>query len=237
MSTVVPRPHAQIRMGVHVDRQWVWLAGGLVIAFLTPFVFADLVDLPRDAYYGVYAAVVLGFVTAWAWTSHLAVAPVALRNWRWAVGLGLIAAAVLAVMVLRTEDATVRPDGWTLIGAVAWRGVVYGAIDGLLLSVFPILAVFTAFEGHPARGRRLGVIAVGALALLASLAMTATYHLGYSDFRSEKLRKPLIGDVVWSTPTLLTLSPLGAPIAHIGLHTAAVLHSYETDVFLPPHTP
>jgi hypothetical protein len=62
------------------------------------------------------------------------------------------------------------------------------------------------------------------------------YHLGYSDFRSEKLRKPIVGDVVWSTPTLVTLSPLGAPIAHIGLHTSAVVHSSETDTFLPPHT-
>jgi hypothetical protein len=27
----------------------------------------------------------------------------------------------------------------------------------------------------------------------------------------------------------------GAPIAHAGLHTTAVLHSYETETFLPPH--
>jgi hypothetical protein len=46
---------------------------------------------------------------------------------------------------------------------------------------------------------------------------------------------PLSGDLVWSAPTLLTLNPLGAPIAHVGLHTAAVVHSYDTDLFLPPH--
>jgi hypothetical protein len=28
---------------------------------------------------------------------------------------------------------------------------------------------------------------------------------------------------------------LGAPIAHDGLHVAAVVHSYETETFLPPH--
>jgi len=27
----------------------------------------------------------------------------------------------------------------------------------------------------------------------------------------------------------------GSPIAHAGLHVAAVTHSYETDLFLPPH--
>jgi hypothetical protein len=40
---------------------------------------------------------------------------------------------------------------------------------------------------------------------------------------------------MWSIPTLATLNPIGAPIAHIGLHTSAVLHSYNTDLFLPPH--
>src|SRR5581483_6829174 len=77
---------------------------------------------------------------------------------------------------------------------------------------------------------------IGALALAVSLLFTAVYHLGYPDFRGEKLRKPLIGDVVWSAPTLATLSPIGAPLAHIGLHVSAVVHAYDTNTFLPPHS-
>ncbi len=65
--------------------------------------------------------------------------------------------------------------------------------------------------------------------------MTAVYHLGYSDFRSAKVRSPIAGDVAWSMPTLLTLNPIGAPIAHATMHVTAVLHSYNTDLFLPPH--
>jgi hypothetical protein len=65
--------------------------------------------------------------------------------------------------------------------------------------------------------------------------MTAVYHVGYRDFRSEKLVKPVAGDLIWSVPTLTTLNPIGAPITHAGMHVAAVLHSYETDTFLPPH--
>jgi hypothetical protein len=101
--------------------------------------------------------------------------------------------------------------------------------------VFPILAVFAAFAGTRLLRRRSGTAAVGLIALVASLAMTAVYHAGYSDFRGEKMRKPLSGDVIWSAPTLLTLNPIGAPIAHIALHTSAVVHSYDTDTFLPPH--
>jgi hypothetical protein len=152
-----------------------------------------------------------------------------------AVVLGLAVAGLLTVIVLRTEDATARPGGLELIGAVLWRGVAYGLADGLLLSAFPILAVFAMFAGTRLRGRIGGTIAIGLAALVASLAMTAVYHVGYSDFRSDQLRKPVAGDVVWSMPTLMTLNPIGAPIAHAGLHTSAVLHSYETDTFLPPH--
>ena len=113
--------------------------------------------------------------------------------------------------------------------------MAYGAADGLLLSAFPILAVFAAAEGSRRRRRRSGTFAVGAAALLASLAMTAVYHLGYSDFRSPLLARPVTADLVWSVPTLVTLNPIGAPITHAAMHVTAVLHSYETDVFLPPH--
>jgi hypothetical protein len=138
------------------------------------------------------------------------------------------------VAVALREDATGRPGGVELVGAVLWRGVVYGFADGILLSAFPILAVFAAFRPLRERSRR-AVVGIGALALAVSLLFTAVYHLGYSDFRSSKVAKPMAGDVLWSAPTLLTLNPLGAPVAHAGLHVSAVVHAYETDLFLPPH--
>src|SRR5436305_1909494 len=76
---------------------------------------------------------------------------------------------------------------------------------------------------------------VGAAAMVASLLMTNACRLGYRDFRSALLVRAVAADLVWSVPTLVTLNPIGAPIAHAGLHVTAVWHSYETDVFLPPH--
>jgi hypothetical protein len=216
-------------------RQLTWLAGGLTLGFAVPFVFADTLDLPRDLYYGVYVVSVTLFFFAWARSTEQPLAEMVRRRWALATVLGLAAAGLLSLVVLRTQDATSRPDGLTLVGAVIWRGIVYGAADGLLLSAFPILAVFAVFAGTRARQRLGGKIAIGFAALLASLLMTGVYHAGYSDFRSGKVRQPVAGDVVWSAPTLLTLNPIGAPIAHAGMHTAAVLHSYDTDVFLPPH--
>lgn len=215
-------------------RHLLWLAAGFPFAFAVPFLLADTLDLNRDLFYGVYALTVSGFVAGWARHTGLSRSDLT-RRWPWGVGLGLATAGVLAGIVLRTEDATARPDGLELLGAVLWRGVVYGVTDGVLLSVFPILAVFGVFAGTRLRARARGTAVVGAAALLASLAMTAVYHLAYTDFRGEKVRKPITGDVIWSAPTLFTLSPLGAPIAHAGLHVTAVLHSSDTDTYLPPH--
>jgi hypothetical protein len=216
-------------------RHWLWLLAGFPFAFAVPFVLADTLDLNRDVFYGLYALAVAAFVAAWARDTRLTRRDL-LRNWRWGLVLGTAAAAVLSLVVFRTEEATDRPQGPELLAALLWRGVLYGATDGVLLSVFPILAVFGAFAGTRLRERLTGKVAIGTIAMAMSLGITAVYHLGYSDFRSEKVRKPIVGDVVWSAPTLVTLSPFGAPIAHIGLHTSAVVHSYETDVFLPPHT-
>jgi hypothetical protein len=221
--------------GASGRRHWAWLAGGAVLSFLVPFVLADQIELQRDLYYGLYGLAAVSLFVGWARDTGQSLRELVARRWRWAIGLGVIFAGISVLIVLGTEDSTPHPDGLEFIGAIIWRGLVYGAVDGLLLSAFPILVVFAAFANSRLRQRRAGTIAVGAIALAASLLITATYHLGYSDFRSDKLRKPLTGDLVWSVPTLATLNPIGSPIAHAGLHVAAVTHSYETDVFLPPH--
>jgi len=214
---------------------WAWLAGGFALAFAVPYLLADVLELNRDLFYGLYAASVVALFALWSRSTGYDLVAAVKRRWLAALLLGLAVAGVLAVMVVRTDDATPRPDGIELAAALAWRGILYGVTDGLLLSVFPILVVFAAFAGTRLDRRFSGKVVIGAIALAASLAMTAVYHAGYSDFRSEKMRKPLVGDAIWSVPTLVTLNPIGAPIAHAGLHTSAVLHSYETDTFLPPH--
>lgn len=212
-----------------------WLAGGFVLAFAVPFLFADLLTLPRDLYYGVYALLAVGFFLGWVRATGENLPEMVRRRPLLTVVLAISAAAVLTLVVVATEPPSTGSDGLILAWDVVWRGVIYGAVDGLLLSSFPILAVFAAARGSRLRSRRGGTIVVGAAAMVASLLMTAVYHLGYSDFRSDKLARPVAGDVVWSLPTLLTQNPIGAPIAHAGLHIAAVLHSPQTETFLPPH--
>ena len=216
------------------EGQWLWLAAGLALGFAIPFLLTDLTSVDRDLYYAVYVAAVFGFVGAWLRFGVATPRDLLTHHWRSGIAVGLAFVAVMAWIVQR-EPATGRPDGLEFAAAIAWRGVIYGFADGVILSAFPIVAVFAAFEGKQVLKRRRGKLAVGALALAVSLLFTAVYHLGYSDFRGEKLRKPLAGDAIWSVPTLVTLSPLASPITHAGLHVNAVVHSYDTDTFLPPH--
>jgi hypothetical protein len=211
-----------------------WLGAGVFLGSLVPYVLADRLELPKDVYYGLYSTFAIGLFLAWAVGTGQPLAGMIGRRWRLAVALGVVFAGVTALVVL-AEDGGPSPDGLELVGAIVWRGLVYGFADGVLLSAFPILVVFAAFASTRLRERLLGKVAIGFAALAASVAMTAAYHLGYSDFRSEKVQKPMTGDLVWSVPTLITLNPLGAPIAHAGMHVTAVLHEYETDLFLPPH--
>ena len=61
-----------------------------------------------------------------------------------AVGLGAVFAAISDSIAANAESGEPHPAGIEFIGALLWRGVVYGAADGLLLLAFPILLVFAA---------------------------------------------------------------------------------------------
>ena len=238
--TVAPTPHRTSvpapvvrHHGEHAS-QWAWLGGGALFAFLVPFVLADVIGVSRDLYYAIYSVSVFVFFGAWVRASGVNVREFVSRNWKWSVALGLVAGGLLAAIVLKGAGSS-HPHGVTFAAEIVWRGVVYGAADGILLGSFPVLAVFAAIPFVRGRKHWLRTLATGTLALVMAFGFTAVYHAGYSDFRSGKIGQPMRGAAIWSAPTLLTLNPLGAPIAHIALHVSAVTHSYQTDTFLPPH--
>lgn len=230
------RPAAPAAAGrVTARRHSTWLAAALVMAFLVPFVFADLLGMQRDLYYAVYIAFVVGLCGAWMRDTGQSLREMAGRRPRLALGLAVVFSAIAVGMVLSAEAASPHPAGLEFAAALIWRGLIYGAADGLLLTAFPILVVYAALKARPgvqARGHRLRA---GALALAVSLLFTGVYHLGYPDFRGEKVVKPMAGDLIWAPSTLITANPIGGPIVHSTMHVTAVARSYETDLFLPPH--
>jgi pimeloyl-ACP methyl ester carboxylesterase len=215
-------------------RQLLWLLAASVVGFLVPYVFADRLAVPRDAYYAIYVVAVASFFLVWTRANELSLRSMLTHRWRWALLLGALAATLLGAIAL-SYDSTAHPSGPEFYGLIFWRGIVYGAADGLLLGAFPALAVFTAFPFMRGRAHLVRTASTGALAIVAALAITTAYHLGYPDFRGSKVTAPMRGAAIWTAPTLLTLNPLGSMLAHVGLHVTAVTHSYDGDTFLPPH--
>src|SRR5688572_12136684 len=116
--------HADVRVWHGLSVHWAWLAGGFVLAFAVPYLLADVLAINRDLFYALYALAVLGLFVLWSRSTGYDLVAASKRHWIAASLLGLAAGAVLAAVVLRTEDATARPDGLELAGAVAWRGVL-----------------------------------------------------------------------------------------------------------------
>jgi hypothetical protein len=209
-----------------------WIGFAALVGFGSSFLFGDVMNLPVDLYYLLYFGSVFIFLSAYIRKTHFNIKEWISRRWGWSVLLGLLFGAMMVQNVLSRPE-TEGYTGTYLAWLILWRGVVYGAIDGLLLSSFPWIVTWRAFDvGEKPLGKK---IAFGFLAWLFILAVTTAYHLGYSDFRSKKIIQPNIGNTLISVPTLVTANPIGSPITHAIMHIAAVIHSPKTDLFLPPH--
>jgi hypothetical protein len=202
------------------------------VAFLVPYLAVSVLDLQHDVFYLVYFAVTLALIASYVRVEHVAVADVLRDRWRWSLGIGVVLAVVLVVNVFNTSDATARPHGAYYVFELLWRGVGYGLIDTLLLTVFPSLVAYSLLQGHV--GGLTGKLRFTALALPLVMVVTATYHLGYPQYRQDGLSRPETGNVLISIPTFATANPVGSVVAHVSQHVAAVTHAYESRIFNPP---
>lgn len=230
MSTV---SHIRAAAVPHWLRHAAWFIFVAAIAFLIPYVGVSLLDLQHDLYYLLYFATTIALLVTYVRQEHVDVRRIVTRAWPWSLALGVVIGAAEVFNVLG-EDATDRPSGAYFLFELVWRGVTYGAVDALLMSVFPALVAYSILRGSV--GGFVGKVRFAALALPLVLLVTATYHLGYPQYREDGIGQPEIGNTIISVPMLATANPIGSVVAHATMHTTAVAHNYETDVFLPPET-
>jgi hypothetical protein len=211
-----------------------WFALVSAVAFLVPFLGVSALGLQHDVFYLVYFAITLVLLASYVRVEQVPVGEVFRGRWRWSVGIGVVLAVVLVFNVFHTSGATARPHGLYFVFELLWRGVGYGLIDTLLLTVFPSLVAYTLLHGHV--GGLTGKLRFTALALPLVLLVTATYHLGYPQYRQDGLSRPETGNVLISIPAFATANPVGSLVAHVSQHVAAVTHAYESRIFNPPVT-
>jgi hypothetical protein len=215
-------------------RQLAWFAVVCVVAFLVPYLGVSVLGLQHDVFYLIYFAIALALIGSYVLVERVAVAEVFRIRWRWSLGIGVVMAAFLVFNVYSTSDATARPHGLYFAFELLWRGLGYGLIDTLLLTAFPCLVAYTLLHGKV--GGFTGKLRFTALALPLVMIVTATYHLGYPQYRHDGLSRPETGNVLISIPTFATANPVGSFVAHASQHIAAVTHAYESRIFNPPVT-
>jgi hypothetical protein len=211
---------------------WVLAAGGL--GMTVSMLGASVLHLSRHWFLVLYVLIIGVFLAGYVQWSGLHLSAAIRERWGWGLVGALVVGAVLVWSVLR-QPASPRPQGLAWVTALVWLGVIYGALDGVFLTVMPVMAIRQALvpvgAGHT-WWRGLGR-ATGALA--ASLFVTAAYHWGYAEFRGPEIAGPLLGNALITVGYLLATNPLTPVLAHIAMHVAAVLHGIETTVQLPPH--
>jgi hypothetical protein len=210
-----------------------WYGAGAALAFAVPFLFSGQFEFHHDLYLLVYFAVIGAFLGLYVTSTHVDVVDLFRRSWRLSLGLGILSTAFVVLNVLR-QDATPRPDGAYVVFELLWRGLLYGTVDALLLTAFPVAVTYAVFRNRVSGwGRRAGF---AVLAFVLVVTITATYHLGYAQYREDGIANPEVGNTVISVPALVSTNPLGSVVTHAAMHVTAVAHVYETDVFLPPQT-
>lgn len=215
-------------------RHLVWFAVVCAVAFLVPYLGVSVLALQHDVFYLVYFAVTIALIAGYVRLEHVAAAELFRVRARRSLGIGVVLAGFLVFNVLHGESATARPHGAYFVFELLWRGVGYGLVDTLLLTVFPCLVAYTLLRGNV--DGLTGKLRLTALALPLVMIVTATYHVGYPQFRQDGVGKPAIGNVLISIPTFATANPIGSVVAHASQHVAGVTHSYESRVFNPPVT-
>jgi hypothetical protein len=225
-----PVPRALPQAARHLG----WFALICAVAFLVPYLGVSVLGLQHDVYYLVYFVVTLTLIAAYIAVEQVEVAEVFRLRWRWSLGIGVVLAAFLVFNVVTTEHATAHPRDAYLAFELLWRGVGYGLIDTLLLTVVPALVAYTLLHGQVAGLK--GKLRFTALALPLVILVTATYHLGYPQYRQDGLSRPETGNILISIPTFATTNPVGSFVAHVSQHVAAVTHAYESRIFIPPVT-
>lgn len=207
------------------------LAAGL-LGFTASAVFSALLHWQRDSFVLAYLLLILCLLVAYTqivrpdWPTQFR------RRWRSGLLGGVVLGALLVRSVLGQAGGSSTKSGVML--AIVWNGLVYGAVDAFLLNILPVLEVYRARApvGRASAGQ---LLRLGATVLLSSLLVTASYHLGFEEFRGPALVQPLVGNALITAGYVLTGSPLTPLVGHVTMHVAAVLQGMETTSQLPPH--
>lgn len=209
----------------------IWLLVLMIAAFLVSWLVADRLRANQMTYVGVLTLMTAGFTVGYVAWADVGIRDFLVDNWLWGLAVGVLAGTIPAFAMARMKATTPAEHGVRRAARVAWDGVVYAISEGLLLSTLPALMAWQMLHILGWSGTAGTVLRI-ALPLLASIAVIITHHLGYPEFRNPReMSLAVIGCGLLTVGFLITGNILTAPVGHVLMHTAGVLHGTE----LPPH--
>jgi hypothetical protein len=211
-----------------------WVLAACLLGFGISALFSSWLNLSRRVFLIPYIVLTGAFLFWFFRANEINLVALLAENWIWGVVAGVIV-SVFLVNNVRSQPPSRGSTGGDLALDITWLGLVYGIIDALFLNVMPVVAIWTGFSQVGRAGSWPGRIGIGILALLASLLVTLTYHLGYKEFRNRSVGLVLVGNTLITLAYLLSTNPLGAILSHTAMHVAAVIQGPETTIQLPPH--
>jgi hypothetical protein len=212
----------------------VWVFGGAILGMLIAAVFAGIFKLERNIFLIPYILLISVFLYSYARWSDFNLKETFSYKWGW----GLLGGIVVGLFIVRSvlmQPSSPTPQGIDLLINLFWPGLIYGTIDGLLLSVLPVFAVLKASSALGWTNTWQKKIISNILALVISLVVIAVYHLGFPEFQNMQVFLPVFGVGLMSLAYIITRNPIAPVLSHIIMHIASVIHGINTVVQLPPH--
>lgn len=190
-----------------------WIPINAVLVFGLPYLLVSLMGLSRDSYYIWLYIFSIAFIGLYTKRSDFHWAVSLKSGW----ALGTISAVFIGLVFLSLAAMSKPALGASFFSAsmlpLLWRGLLYGLVSAFLVSVFPFVVVWRALSGtNPGVFRKFGVTIV---AILAIGLMSSLYNLGLSDLKQENLGNQIGKSLIAAVPTIISGSPLAAPISNV----------------------
>jgi hypothetical protein len=211
-----------------------WVVAACALGFAITSVFSWWLKISRNLFLIPYLVLTSVFLVVFFLVTRIDVAALLARSWIWGIVAGVVV-GIFLVFNVRSQPASQQSKGGELAWDIIWPGFLYGLVDGIFLSVMPVVAIWAGASQLSWASTLLGKILVGFIALVASLFVSVSYHHGYSEFHSEKIKFTILGPGLMTLAYLVSSNPLASMISHSAMHIAAVLRGPETTVQLPPH--
>lgn len=209
----------------------IWLLVLMIAAFMVSWLVADRLRANQMTYVGVLTLMTAGFTVGYVAWADVDIQDFLVDKWLWGLAVGVLAGTIPAFAMARMTATAPAEHGARRAARVAWDGVVYAISEGLLLSTLPALMAWQMLHVLGWSGTAGTVLRI-VLPLLASIAVIITHHLGYPEFRNPReMSLAVVGCGLLTVGFLITGNILTAPVGHVLMHTAGVLHGTE----LPPH--